>query len=234
MLRRGYVYAVTSVVASRQVAATANGTSSGRSRGSSGRILLVLAAVALAIGAFILFSGDEDSSTAGAPAVTPLPQCATLGPLSDGARQCRARSTVITEVTSRRLLDLEDVNVRIVEAVLVAGGGEISVRAAVTNRLAWPARFNERLRQAYIVIGERRIYARAPSGRSSFGPRSSEIQPGARRTGALRFPMSASARRTLTRRERAVDLGIIPFVEVGSSRPRSVGVVHLRVGEDDV
>jgi hypothetical protein len=172
-------------------------------------VALVTLVATIAIVAMMSTSSPNAGTGSSSASSGGLPSCATVSPSADAQVSCRTKSATIELVQGSKPLLLQDVQVRLLRAERSHGG--LNVRLRVRNTTDRAQDFSPGRRQVYLSAGGRRA---RPVGASE---QTIAAQKGV--TATLRFT-GVSARRTM-------DIGIVPFALRGSSRPSTIGVIHL-------
>lgn len=197
---------------------------------------VLLIAVVVAAGAFVVGRYGEDDGAAVEPAAESLPTCraAQITPTNTKDGSCRTSSSTLAIADEGDVIRLAGLRVdvrdsRMTEAETREGRSRnrsrVSVRISVRNEGAGAASLSEGGRGVYLSLGGRRIEpdpaARADDQAFRLVP---SIPPGDERVGTLRFELSGAATTALVRDRRA-QLGV---------RVRGDRVVVVRLRPDGI
>jgi hypothetical protein len=146
---------------------------------------------------------------------------------------CRTRTAKLTIVNGGKPLEVRGASMRLLGADIApsAGTRRLAVRVRLRNTDAVPHRFNVGRRQIYLVIGPRQIRAARLKHRRPgiLDGKRRALQPGEAENGTVYFDLDAGALRRLRRADGRADLGFVPFGELGTSRPDTIGVIQMRL-----
>jgi hypothetical protein len=187
------------------------------------RIAVVLLS-AIVVGGIVLVATANDeqaprsTGTADSGRARPCKDLNLSGRLT-GRVTCQAKTATLSIAGQDLPVLLEGTQARVYRAQALAGG--LNVRMRLRNETTQPRPITARSRQFYLSTAGNRVFA------SSVTP-ATTLKPSGAATLMVRFPVDTALRKRLAR-ERTVDLGVVPFTEVGSSQPSQLGVVRLHV-----
>ena len=187
---------------------------------------VVLVAIVVGGAIVVLTAGDDEQPTRSIPAgaatstanAKPCKDVDLTGTLTERAT-CKSRTAVLSFAPQSKPLLLPGTQVRVSQARL--GLATMSVRMRVRNEDGTAHRLAPASKQFYLNVDGRRLYA----GQLQPG---ADLQPQTAATVTATFPV-APAQRSRLSRQRTVDLGVVPFGQIGQSQPSQLGIVRLRV-----
>jgi hypothetical protein len=187
------------------------------------RIAIVLLTGIVVGGVVLVVTAKDNGSKSSSPTATAgrVRACSELK-LSghiNGRVTCQAKSATLSISGQDLPVLIDGTQARVYRASAV--GGDLNVRMRVRNETSEDRPVASASKQFYLSTAGKRVYAAAVTPATT-------LKPSSAATLMVRFPLDGALRRRLAR-ERTVDLGVVPFAEVGTPQPSQVGVVRLHV-----